>query len=252
MAGILVALHFDEVRAFVERWYRQVIAGAVVMGGIATLWYLIAVWTGSPTGRASDLYQPVAFLWFTAAVAALECGAWMWWRHSTRRPPRGPADLLRRVPGRPDRRDLPVPRALHQSRAFGARGRGHHAPPRLGGDGRRHFRAHHGERRALHGAHPAHPVALGPRRSRAGRAAGAPRAGGAGAALPPSDAPTSTSRWCASRRPCEARVRDRLSASATGVGCCENSQRRAVLRQRRNNTYSVHLRNRKPTWRLTS
>ena len=32
VAGILVALHFDEVRAFVERWYRQVIVGAVVMG----------------------------------------------------------------------------------------------------------------------------------------------------------------------------------------------------------------------------
>ena len=32
VAGILVALHFDEVRSFVERWYRQVIAGAVVMG----------------------------------------------------------------------------------------------------------------------------------------------------------------------------------------------------------------------------
>jgi peptidoglycan/LPS O-acetylase OafA/YrhL len=90
VAGILVALHFDQVRAFVERWYRQVIAGAVVMGAIATLWYLVAVWTGSPTGRASDLYQPVAFLWFTAAVAALECGAWMWWRRSLRRPKRGP------------------------------------------------------------------------------------------------------------------------------------------------------------------
>jgi peptidoglycan/LPS O-acetylase OafA/YrhL len=93
VAGILVALHFDEVRAFVERWYRQVIAGAVVMGIIATLWYLIAVWTGSPTGRASDLYQPVAFLWFTAAVAALECGAWMWWRHAQRRKTRGPRVL---------------------------------------------------------------------------------------------------------------------------------------------------------------
>ena len=90
VAGILVALHFDEVRSFVERWYRQVIAGAVLMGAIATMWFLIAVWTGSPTGRASDLYQPVAFLWFTAAVAALECGAWMWWRHSARHPGRAP------------------------------------------------------------------------------------------------------------------------------------------------------------------
>jgi hypothetical protein len=67
-----------------------VIAGAVLMGAIATMWFLIAVWTGSPTGRASDLYQPVAFLWFTAAVAALECGAWMWWRHSARRPGSAP------------------------------------------------------------------------------------------------------------------------------------------------------------------
>lgn len=80
IAGILVALHFDQVRAFVERYWRQVIALSVVTGVVATLWYLIAVWTGSDTGRASDLYQPVAFLWFTAAVAALECGTWIWFR----------------------------------------------------------------------------------------------------------------------------------------------------------------------------
>ena len=41
-------------------------------------------------GRASDLYQPIAFLWFTAAVAALECGAWMWFRRRARRPQRAP------------------------------------------------------------------------------------------------------------------------------------------------------------------
>ena len=90
MAGILVALHFDQVRGFVERWYRQVIAGAVVMGVAATMWYLIAVWTGSTPGRASDLYQPIAFLWFTAAVAALECGTWMWYRRSRTRRDRAP------------------------------------------------------------------------------------------------------------------------------------------------------------------
>jgi peptidoglycan/LPS O-acetylase OafA/YrhL len=84
VAGILVALHFDEVRAFVERRWRQVIALGAVMGVVATMWYLIAVWTGSPTGRASDLYQPVAFLWFTAAVAALECGTYVWYRRQCR------------------------------------------------------------------------------------------------------------------------------------------------------------------------
>jgi surface polysaccharide O-acyltransferase-like enzyme len=89
VAGILVALHFDQVRQFVERWYRQVIAGAAVIGIVATLWYLVAVWTGSGTGRASDLYQPIAFLWFTGAVAALECATWKWFRRTvTGHPPR--------------------------------------------------------------------------------------------------------------------------------------------------------------------
>jgi peptidoglycan/LPS O-acetylase OafA/YrhL len=93
IAGILVALHFDEVRSFVERRWRQVIALGVVVGVMATLWYLIAVWTGSDTGHASDLYQPIAFLWFTAAVAALECGTYVWYRRQVRR-----ADAPRRWP----------------------------------------------------------------------------------------------------------------------------------------------------------
>ena len=82
IAGILVALHFEQVRQFVERWCRQMIVGALAIGVAATFWYLVAVWTGSTTGRASDLYQPVAFLWFTAAVAGLEAGTWWWYRRS--------------------------------------------------------------------------------------------------------------------------------------------------------------------------
>ncbi len=84
VAGILVALHFDQVRVFVERFWRQIVALGVVIGVVAALWYLVAVWTGSGTGRASDLYQPVAFLWFTAAVAALECATWVWARRQQR------------------------------------------------------------------------------------------------------------------------------------------------------------------------
>jgi peptidoglycan/LPS O-acetylase OafA/YrhL len=93
VAGVLVALHFDEVRTFVERRWRAVIALGVVVGIAATMWYLIAVWTGSDTGHASDLYQPIAFLWFTAAVAALECATWAWYRRQLRR-----ADTPRRWP----------------------------------------------------------------------------------------------------------------------------------------------------------
>jgi len=89
VAGVLVGLHVDQIRPFVQRWWRAVMAGAAVIGTGATLWYLTAVWTGSSTGRASDLYQPVAFLWFTAAVAALECGTWWWYQRTTHgHPPR--------------------------------------------------------------------------------------------------------------------------------------------------------------------
>jgi peptidoglycan/LPS O-acetylase OafA/YrhL len=85
IAGILVALHFDQIRSFVARRWRLVVALGVLMCAVATLWYLVAVWTGSDTGRASDLFQPVAFLWFTFAVAALECGTFVWYQRQVRR-----------------------------------------------------------------------------------------------------------------------------------------------------------------------
>lgn len=88
IAGILVALHLDEVYRFAQRWYRQVIALAAAVGVVTTIWYLVAVWTGEGTGRASNIYQPIAFVWFTAAVAALECGTLVWYRWASRRPRR--------------------------------------------------------------------------------------------------------------------------------------------------------------------
>lgn len=92
VAGSLVGLHLDQISAFVERWYRQIIAAAGAIGAIATLWYLGAIWVGSTPGRSSDIYQPIAFVWFAAAVAALECGTWWWYRRTQEgRPPRSRA-----------------------------------------------------------------------------------------------------------------------------------------------------------------
>lgn len=91
VAGILVALHLDQVWRFVARHHRRIIAGALAMLVVATAYYLVAVWTGSSTGRASDLYQPIAFLWFTAAVAGLESGTWWWYQRHRGRPRRLPA-----------------------------------------------------------------------------------------------------------------------------------------------------------------
>jgi peptidoglycan/LPS O-acetylase OafA/YrhL len=93
VAGVLVALHFDQVRRFVERWCRPIVGGALAAGVAATLWYLVAVWTGSDTGRASDLYQPIAFVWFTAAVAGLEAATWWWFRRAPARRGRWPSAL---------------------------------------------------------------------------------------------------------------------------------------------------------------
>jgi len=82
VAGVLVAMHYEQVHRFVARWYRMVVGTAAVVGVAATLWYLGAVWSGAGTGFASDIYQPVAFLWFTAVVAALECLTWRWYQRS--------------------------------------------------------------------------------------------------------------------------------------------------------------------------
>jgi peptidoglycan/LPS O-acetylase OafA/YrhL len=81
IAGILVALHYERVHRFVDRWWRQFVALAVFIGVAATLWYLVAVWAGESTGFASNIYQPIAFLWFTAVVAALECCTYRWYKH---------------------------------------------------------------------------------------------------------------------------------------------------------------------------
>lgn len=81
IAGILVAVNYERVHRFVDRWWRQFVALAVVVGVAATLWYLIAVWVGESTGFASNIYQPIAFLWFTAVVAALECCTYRWYMH---------------------------------------------------------------------------------------------------------------------------------------------------------------------------
>jgi peptidoglycan/LPS O-acetylase OafA/YrhL len=80
LAGILVAFHYEQVHRFVARWYRHFVALAVFVGIGTTMWYLVSVWTGTSTGFASNIYQPVAFLWFTAVVAALECVTYRWYQ----------------------------------------------------------------------------------------------------------------------------------------------------------------------------
>jgi peptidoglycan/LPS O-acetylase OafA/YrhL len=168
IAGILVALHLDEVYRFAHRWYRHMIALALALalavGVAATLWYLVAVWTGDGTGRASDLYQPIAFLWFTAAVAALECGTLLWYQWSSRRPKRQgvlSAEYLAGLTG-----GIFFCHVLFIELVLSAlRVTGLGPPPGMVREGRCSLRVDAPVGGNLHGAGPTHPVRLAPYRT---------------------------------------------------------------------------------------
>jgi peptidoglycan/LPS O-acetylase OafA/YrhL len=71
VAGALVALHFDEVCAFVWRHMRRIFLVSGAVGGLMVLWYAVQVDIGTSLLRASDAYQPAAVLWYFAAIAAM-------------------------------------------------------------------------------------------------------------------------------------------------------------------------------------
>jgi peptidoglycan/LPS O-acetylase OafA/YrhL len=84
VAGTLVALHFDEVCAFVSRHYRHIFVLSGAVGGLMVLWYAIQVDIGtSPLRtsllRASDPYQAEAVIWYFAAIAAIFALS-LWWQ----------------------------------------------------------------------------------------------------------------------------------------------------------------------------
>jgi peptidoglycan/LPS O-acetylase OafA/YrhL len=97
IAGMLVALHLDQVLDFVRRRYRQIFMVTGVVGLLEVLWYMTSVWNGDSLDRASDIFQPTAALWCLAAIAGIFSLS-LWWEQ---RPRRASA-----------RRTLPSPAAL--------------------------------------------------------------------------------------------------------------------------------------------
>ena len=84
IAGVLVALHYDEIRRFVELRWRQVVASP----SWCAQWPRCGIWWPCGRARHGASLGPVpacGLLWFTAAVAALECGTWVWYRRRVRR-----------------------------------------------------------------------------------------------------------------------------------------------------------------------
>jgi peptidoglycan/LPS O-acetylase OafA/YrhL len=78
VAGALVALHLDDVRAFVSRHMRQIFVVTGATGGLMVLWYAVQVGTGTSLLRASDAYQPEAVVWYFSAIGAMFALS-LWW-----------------------------------------------------------------------------------------------------------------------------------------------------------------------------
>lgn len=78
IAGVLVALHLEDILDFVSRRYRQVLIVTVGVGVLQVAWYAISVWTGSTIAQASDIYQPSATVWCFTAIAGLFAFSWWW------------------------------------------------------------------------------------------------------------------------------------------------------------------------------
>lgn len=88
VAGLLAADHVDQVQRLVARHWRRVLAGTIFMLAGALGYYVYGLEIGQTPGQASDLYQPVACLWFLAAIAGLYALGWLWARRASRPPGR--------------------------------------------------------------------------------------------------------------------------------------------------------------------
>jgi peptidoglycan/LPS O-acetylase OafA/YrhL len=89
IVGMLVALHLDEVVAFVSRNCRKILMGTGAAAIAMIIWYAISVWTGSSVERASDIYEPQAALWCLAAIFGVFALSWWWQQGTTEFPVRG-------------------------------------------------------------------------------------------------------------------------------------------------------------------
>ena len=170
IAGMLVALHLDQVLEFVGRRYRQILMATVVAAALEVIWYTVSVGLGSTVERASDDYQPSSALWCFVAIAGVFALSW-WWQQRTSGSPGMASSSHGALPGRPDRRRVLRPYPLHQHHPLHPRRDRAAGEPALGLD-----RGHplgRGRERDLHlcRARPPNSPALGARWSGAVRAA---------------------------------------------------------------------------------
>lgn len=87
VAGALAADHVGELQQLVERNYRRILRVVLAIGLATEGYYFVGIAQGETPGHASDLYQPVAAVWFLAACAGLTALGHAWARRAAKRSP---------------------------------------------------------------------------------------------------------------------------------------------------------------------
>lgn len=89
VAGALAADHVGEIQRVMARRSARIIWAMAVMFVLTEGYYAAGLVMGNTPGHASDLYQPVAALWFLSACYGLWAVGWRWARRAAiRRPTR--------------------------------------------------------------------------------------------------------------------------------------------------------------------
>lgn len=95
VAGALAAVHVDAVQGIVERHSARILTTVGAVFCLAEGYYALELELGETPGHASDLFQPVAAIWFLTACAGLWALGWRWARRAAGRPPTRADGLVR-------------------------------------------------------------------------------------------------------------------------------------------------------------
>ncbi|MGH9087483.1 MAG: acyltransferase [Acidimicrobiales bacterium] len=91
VAGLLAAHHIGDVQRFVERHSGRILTVVAALAAATEGYYAYGVAVGQNPGHASDLFQPVAVVWFLAAIAGLTALGTRWAARAARRARREPS-----------------------------------------------------------------------------------------------------------------------------------------------------------------
>jgi peptidoglycan/LPS O-acetylase OafA/YrhL len=86
VSGVLAADHLDQLQQLVERHATRILLGVAAVGLGTEAYYAYGLEIGNTPGHASDLFQPVAVIWFLSACAGLWALGWRWAYRASGRP----------------------------------------------------------------------------------------------------------------------------------------------------------------------